>query len=134
MGSGHIDMLKKASESYNSRAMFMLGAAYMDQTPPNMNAAIKWLTMSAERNNASAQLALGDIYRKGIGTEKDLQKAFRNYTDSSLNGNPAASYHVSMMYKNGIGVEKNLEKYKIFLRMAVEGGNRQGILESENMQ
>jgi TPR repeat protein len=95
-----------------------------------MEEAVKWFTMSAERNNARAQIALGDIYYRGVGVKEDMQKALQYYTAASLNGDPLASYRVSIMYKTGVGTEKNLERYLEFLRMAVEGGNMEGLLES----
>jgi len=126
------DMLAKAAESGNSRAMFLLGIAYRNMSPPNTGAAIEWLTYSAERNHPLAQLALGDIYSKGTDVEKDPRKAFRYYMSASLNGNPMASYRVAVMYRDGTGVEKNDEKYKEFLQIAAEGGNLFAIRESRD--
>jgi ABC-2 type transport system ATP-binding protein len=123
------DMLTKAAESHNPRAMYTLGTMYRDQIPPNIKLAVKWLTASAERNNAFAQVALGDIYLKGIGVEKDFKEALKHLMSASVNGNPLASYRVSMMYKTGTGVDKNMEKYREFLIMAVEGGNVEAIME-----
>jgi len=131
--AGQEQLLLKAAESHNSHAMFLLGVAYRDQIPSNMSEAVKWLTLSTERNNVRAQLDLGDIYLKGIGIDKDPQKAFRYYMSASSNGNPLAAYRISMMYKAGLGVEQNMEKYREFLRMAAEGGNIDGILEARNL-
>jgi TPR repeat protein len=128
---GREDMLIKAAESYNQQAMLQLGIIYRDRAPSDMNAAIKWLILSAERNNVRAQMALGDIYLKGSGVEKDPHKAFIFYTRAHLNGNSRASYRISMMYKNGTGVEKNIEKYREFLQIALDGGDLESILESK---
>jgi len=124
------DMLIKAAEAYSPRAMYKLGMAYREQNPPNMSAALKWLTLSAEKNDVSAQVALGYMYFKGIGVEKDTQKAFAYYMSASLNGSSLASYCVAMMYKLGAGVEKNIEKYREFLFIAIDGGNKEARLES----
>jgi len=85
-------------------------------------------------NNLNAQIALGDIYLNDKTAENGPQKAFDLYMNASLNGNPLASYKVAMMYKNGTGVGKDMEKYREFLKMSVEEGNREGILESRNPQ
>jgi len=132
-GSGYEDMLTKASESYSSRAMHSLGVIHRDATPPNTDAAIKWLTASTERNNPHAAMSLGDIYLKGIGVEKDFQKAFKYLMNASVNGVPMAAYRIAMMYKAGVGVEKNMEKYREFLLMAVEGGNPEATAEYRNV-
>ena len=129
----YVDMLTKAAETGNSRAMFLLGVAYKDMTPPDMDSAIKWLVSSAERNYPMAQLVLGGIYYKGMGVEKDPQKAVRYYMDASLNGKSMASYRIATMYKDGLGVEKNDKKYREFLRIAAEGGNLHAIRESKNL-
>jgi len=128
----YTDLLTRAADSYSPNAMFMLGRAYKDRTPPDMEAATKWLTLSAERNNTRAQLELGDIYLKGIGVEKDPQKALQYYFTAALNVNAVAAYNISMMYKTGDGIEQNMEKYREFLQMAVEGGDRKGIMEAKN--
>jgi len=132
-GYDYESMLSKAAESYNSHAMLLLGFAYRDRTPPDMDLAVKWLTLSAERNNVRAQLDLGDIFLKGTGVERNPHKAFQYYMSASSNGSPMASYSISMMYKTGIGVEKDMGKYKEFLRLATEGGNMNGILEARNV-
>jgi len=131
--SDYESMLSKAAEAYNSHAMLLLGIAYRDHTQSNMDEAVKWLTLSAERNNVRAQIELGDMYLKGIGIEKDPHKAFQYYMNAALNGNSLAAYRISMMYKVGVGVKQNVEKYREFLHMATEGGNLEAILEVRNL-
>jgi TPR repeat protein len=109
------DLLTKAAESQNSNAMFLLGVACRDQIPPDIDQSVKWLNLSADRNNVQAQMELGDMYLKGIGVRKDQQRAFHYYLRASSNGNSLASYRISVMYKTGMGVEKNIEKYREFL-------------------
>ena len=125
------DMLIKASGLYNSTAMFRLGLLYKDRPNPNMASAVKWLTSSSEIGNVHAHLALGDIFSKGTGVEKDLFKAFGHYLAAALGGIAAAAYRVAMMSKDGVGTEKDADRYRMFLRIAVEGGNREAMLESE---
>jgi TPR repeat protein len=45
--------------------------------------AIFWYHKSAEQGNSKAMLALARIYENGIGTDIDLDIAFRLYKDAS---------------------------------------------------
>jgi len=127
--SKYIEILTKATKSYNSNAMYLLGSLYRNKNPPEMDAAIKWLTLSAERNNVQAQTMLGDIFFCDTNVEKDLQKALTYYSLALLNGSSVAPYQISMMYKEGIGGDQNTEKHKEFIRIAAENGNQQAISE-----
>ena len=125
-------LLLKASDSYNSLAMYRLGIMHRDRLDSDMNTAIKWLLSAAERCNIQAQVALGDILIKGIGVEKDVTKAFNYYLMAAINGSATAAYRVAMMYKDGVGVEQNAECHDTFLKIATEGGNADAILETNH--
>lgn len=125
------NMYKKAATSYSSIAMYKLGILFKDAiSKMDIDEAIRWLSVSAECNNAGAQVALGDIYFKGIGVDKDINKAFYYFECAALNGNPIASYNIAMMYKEGKGTNVNIDKYNEYLTFALENGNFDSILES----
>jgi len=129
-----IELLNKAVKSYNPNAMFQLGVSHRDRNPPDVDTAIKWLTKSAEKNHLWSQIALGDMFLRGVGSiEKDFQKAFHYYMLAFLNGYTYISYQISIMYKEGLGVDQSVEKYREFLRIAVECGNKQAISEFKNI-
>ena len=109
--SEHIRILMKAAESYNANAMYWLGTAYRNLNPADMDSAIKWLKMAADKNVTLAHRDLGNIYFGGVGVEKDMQKAFDYYSMASANYNQDSivSYCIAMMRKTGIDTEKNTE-------------------------
>ena len=45
--------------------------------------AIKYYKLSAEQGNSEAQYKLADIYKEGVGVEKDFEEAERLYTESA---------------------------------------------------
>ncbi len=123
-------MYERAALLNSPLAMYKLGMQYRDKISKiNMDTAIKWLSISADCNNLNAQVALGDIYLKGIGVERDIDKAFHYFERASLNGNATASYKIAMMYKEGLGVEIDKNKYYEYLKFAFENGNSDATLE-----
>jgi len=123
-------MYEKAASLNSPLAMYKLGILYRDKISKiDMDTAIKWLSISADCNNPNAQVALGDIYLKGIGVERDIDKAFHYFERAALNGNQVASYKIAMMYKEGMGADIDMKRYYEYLTFATENGNTDAILE-----
>ncbi|MDH3348616.1 MAG: sel1 repeat family protein [Desulfobulbaceae bacterium] len=78
----------------------------------------------ASSGNPEAQYHLGMFYNNGIGTSKNIAKAFEMFQKSSAGGNPLGSYKLGCYYSGqGKGVVKNDQnkglKYKL---IAAEAG------------
>lgn len=87
----------------------------------DINKAIKYYQMSADRGNNLAMSNLADIYRKGSwGAEKNLVKAFELYKKCQL---PYAYYRVGEAYEYGCGVEKDINAAKENYRIAYLAGH-----------
>lgn len=119
----YLSIMKDAANSFNPQAMYRLAIYYRDNVIDfDKDEMIRLLCASAECNNVLAQIALGDMYLKGMFVEKDYMKAFNFYLNAALNGNSVAAYKVALMYRDGIGTEEDKNKYNLFLNLSKEGG------------
>lgn len=78
----------------------------------------------ASSGNPEAQYHLGMFYNNGIGTSKDIKKAFEAFQKSSDGGDPLGSYKVGCYYSGqGDGVvEKDQDKALKYKLIAAEAG------------
>lgn len=67
----------------------------------------KELELAAEQGDSNAQFSLGSCYDYGIGTVKDVEKAFYWYEKASKQNNPKAKCPLGLCYFKGKGTEKN---------------------------
>ncbi len=76
----------------------------------------------ASSGNPEAQYHLGMFYNNGIGTSKNIRKAFESFQKSSDGGEPLGSYKVGCYYSGqGEGVvEKDQEKALKYKLIAAE--------------
>ena len=76
----------------------------------------------AEQGDAKAQYAIGEMYEKGRGVERDPRQAFSWYSKSSQKGNMKAEYKLGMAYLNGKGIRKNYRKAHDWLQKSSNKG------------
>ncbi len=76
----------------------------------------------AEQGDSKAQYAVGEMYEKGRGVERDPRQAFSWYSKSSQKGNMKAEYKLGMAYLNGTGIRKNDRKAYDWLRKSSNKG------------
>jgi TPR repeat protein len=86
--------------------------------------AVSWFRKSSDQGNAQAQLNLGLMYQKGVGTEKNDLEAVSWYRKSADQGNSDAQLNLGAMYQNGAGVEKSNEQAVSWYRKSAEQDNR----------
>ncbi|MFO1435616.1 MAG: tetratricopeptide repeat protein [Gammaproteobacteria bacterium] len=85
--------------------------------------AVRIFTMLAERGDAQAQFAMGMLYNKGEGVEKNDATAVQWYTRSAEAGFARAQLNLAVMYENGEGVAKDRNVARQWLREAATQGN-----------
>jgi TPR repeat protein len=61
---------------------------------------------------------MGNLYRKGLGVERNLEKAFELYIYAAERGHPEDQSNVGYMYMRGEGVKKDYEKARYWLEKA----------------
>lgn len=87
--------------------------------------AFREWSAAAKRGDGIAQYNLGQLYRQGRGTTKDLAAALKWYLRAAEQGVVLAQRNVGMMYGLGIGTEKNdVEAYR-WLSIAAALGDPQ---------
>ncbi|GBC43117.2 kinase-like domain-containing protein [Rhizophagus irregularis DAOM 181602=DAOM 197198] len=82
------ELLKKSSDSGNSRGQWMLGYCYERGygTTKNLQSAFDQFLASAEAGNVTSQMDLGRCYEDGIGIKKNIPKAIECYEKASKGG------------------------------------------------
>ncbi|GBC08781.1 hypothetical protein RclHR1_08380002 [Rhizophagus clarus] len=87
-----------------------------------------WFQKSAENGYEKAQYDLATLYYSGIGTEKNLEKAF--YWSQKLaenNNHSNAMVCLANRYSKGEGTEKDFEKALYWYEKAAKNGNKTAI-------
>lgn len=74
----------------------------------------------AEQGNVKSQYAVGEMYEKGKGAEKDSKKAFNWYIKAANQGNKKAAYKVGLAYLKGRGVKRDYKKAYRWLKQSAD--------------
>ncbi len=78
--------------------------------------------IKAEQGDAKAQYAIGEMYEKGRGVERDPRLAFSWYSKATQQGNIKAEYKLGVAYLNGTGIRKNYRKAHDWLNKSSNQG------------
>lgn len=89
----------------------------------NYTEAMRWYRMAADRGNAQAQVAIGDLYGEGQGVPQNYSEALRWYRLAANQGNREAQNDIGMFYLSGWGVPKDYAEAMRWLRKAADQGN-----------
>ncbi|MBQ7702321.1 MAG: SEL1-like repeat protein [Candidatus Methanomethylophilaceae archaeon] len=118
------DMLKSMSKSYHTPSMVSLASKYdsgkgFKKSP---KAAIDLLEKASLAGGAP-RTRLADKYLESED-EEVRKKAFGLLESAAKYGDNAAMYKLAIMYKDGTLCEADENKYRMYMRMASERGNR----------
>ena len=96
----------------DARSQYYVGYLYYYGygIPQNLDKAVEYLTISAQKNNANAQSLLGYMYDRGEGVPLDKKKAFELYKAAADQQNPSAIFNLGLAYYQGSGVASNIQK------------------------
>jgi len=73
--------------------------------------ALSWYLKAAEQDWPDAQFRLGYMYEKGLGTDKDLQRAVKYYRNAAAHDYPDAENVLGSLYAVGAnGVPQDNEE------------------------
>ncbi len=121
--------IRPLAESGNPFYQFQLGRCYArgEGVEQNIEQAIYWYTLSAEKGNHKAQNNLAYLYVNGpeYGIEQDLQKALYWLEKSAENGDSYACLNIGDMYRLGMGVEQNYKKTMDYYKKAEKLGAKE---------
>ena len=114
-------------------AMTNLGHAYYLGTgvQKNLNHAIQYYLMAAEKGHAKAQYLAGDACEKGHGIERDCERALFWYKKAAENGEIMAMDRLSRIYGTGLcGQAENHEESMKWLKKS--GAIKRDILKNSS--
>lgn len=80
--------------------------------------AFKAALLGAEHNNPYWLIFVGEMYRYGVGTDKDEKKAFSYYEKAAALGDVDAIVKVGRAHMNGTGVPTDYQKSMSFFEAA----------------
>lgn len=101
--------------AFSLLACCLVGAADRDD--------LKKVVAAAERNDADAQLRLGDYYYSGKCFPQNFEEAAKWFRRAANHGNHEAQYRLGVCYANGQGVEKSPEEAFAWIRRAADAGH-----------
>ncbi len=87
--------------------------------------ALRLFRPLAEQGNASAQNALGWMYRQASGVKQDFKEAMKWYRLAAEQGSAQAQYNLGVMYYQGSGVAKDFHEAMKWYRIAAAQGDAQ---------
>ena len=92
VGMKSLPMVKRAAQKNWEPAIFSLGIAYSygNGTPQDAKRGFEIIGTLANAGNVGAQIALGHLFLKGVGTEENPQLARRWYKMAADNGSQEA--------------------------------------------
>ncbi|WP_269618388.1 caspase family protein [Zhongshania sp. BJYM1] len=83
------------------------GGEYVAYDRADYKTALKVWLPSAEDGDAEAQLSVGEIFEKGLGTEPNYEVAVFWYKKAADQGNKSALFNLGTLYEQGLGVEQD---------------------------
>ncbi len=87
--------------------------------------ALEYLKKASELGWSDADVLLGQMYRDGIGAERNPAKCIEYLSRAAENGHPKAMYMLGDLYSDGKYIEKDQEQaFKWYLMSAYSGNAR----------
>ncbi len=117
------DMLKAMSKNYHTPSMVSLANKYENgkDLKKNHQAAVSLLEKASVAGGIACT-RLSEFYMEG--DEESRKKAYELLRSAAASGDATAMYDLALIYKEGTFGEAEEEKYRKYMRMAAERGNR----------
>lgn len=93
--------------------------------------AIKGLTVLSSQGDTDALTHLGVIYHMGLGTEKDLEKAFTYYEQAAKQNHAPAQYNLGLLYQSGLGTKQDYSTAYHYFTLAAKQEHHKAKLAAE---
>lgn len=128
-----LDYLMRSSDLGNAEASNRLGSIFQiglqeDKSIIDKQKAYRYYQMGANSGNANAQYNLANLYRSGIGVDKDLTLAAKWMASAANKGMAAAQSEYGAMLCNGSGVAKDVDQAAFWIEQAAKAGNADACL------
>ncbi len=120
-----INTLKGRANAGDPTSLYQLGKVYengeMGQKQ-NIKKALDYYEKASLQQYDSALYALGRIYSKGTGVDKNEAIALTYYKTASQGGHAEASYQAGIAYEQGVGITPSLKDAIKYYLIAFEQG------------
>jgi hypothetical protein len=83
------------------------GGEYASYDRADYRTALKVWLETAKQGDAEAQVNVGEIFEKGLGTEPNYALAAEWYRKAAMQGNTRGAINLGYLYEKGFGIEKN---------------------------
>jgi uncharacterized protein len=94
------------------------GGEYVAYDRANLQTALKFWMESAQQGDAEAQVTVGEIYERGLGTQPNYEAAAIWYQKAVDQGFSRAFFNLGTLYEQGLGVEADKLKALNLYRQA----------------
>ncbi len=107
------------------RMQLLLGALYYEGlgVSHDVDAAFKWLKLSAKQGNTKGQWRLGYMYYTGTGISRDYSKAFPLFWQAAWKNDTHSQIMVGESYRYGRGVRQDIKEAAKWYRRVAERGS-----------
>ena len=123
--------LQKLAEQNNADAHFKLGKLYQlglinsNNFNPDYQRALESFRAAAAQGHAKAAFLAGQMFRLGLGTEKDVVKARELLKTSAAAGSVGAAFQLFDMHYSAGGEVVSETNALVYLKQAAEAGLRE---------
>ena len=124
--SRELAAIVNAAERGNAGAELLLGLAYLEgkyHLKPDPVQGHRWLEAAARDNQVYAQYRLGEMYRQGLGGDKDINQAIHWWRRAGEQGLEAAQTALGEAYLGQNGVPRDYREAEHWLALAANQGD-----------
>jgi len=116
--------LNKKALAGDTRSQLQLGIAFEfgQGVDKNLEQAMHWYRIAAERGDPIAQTNLGYFYETGVAGPASPTEAAKWYLRASVSGFVRAQFNLGTLYLRGAGVERNDEVAAHWISQAADAG------------
>ena len=119
--------LREAAANGEPMALHVVGDLIANQpgnADANMIDAFEWYEQAADQGFAPAQYRLGNMYEKGLGTQRDYAMAKTWYQLAAEQGNASAMHNLAVLFASGTAGEPDYESAARWFMEAADLGVR----------
>lgn len=121
----------KPAKYYKKSLKYLYG---LDKDIINYQKAIDCLQKSIEKKYPLAMLQMGELYSKGYGVDKDLNKATEYYKMVAEMGDNLGAIYMAVVLYNGWGCEKDKEASYYWMKLASDNGDEYANIIIDNWE
>ena len=122
--SAQLSALNKKALAGDTKAQLRMGLAFEfgQGVAKNLDRAMHWYHLAADRGDPIAQTDLGYLYETGGSGPKDPAEAAKWYLRAAVSGLTRAKFNLGVLFLTGAGVQKSDEEAAHWIGEAADDG------------